>query len=139
MRDGDLHPQVVTMATPSFRILMIEDHAISRRVMCYVLGLRGHVCEAAESGRTALAAIDRFEPDVAILEWSLRDGSGRGLAQELRARSVARGRPLAIVAVSTSDEPDGFRGREGIDAYFTKPAIIEEIEAMCRVLLSRRR
>ncbi len=90
--------------------------------------MRGHACEQVVTAAAALASIDSFRPEIVILEWSFRDGSGRGLTAALRSRSLAHGQPLLIIVASALDEPPEFRSGEQIDAYFTKPILVSDIE-----------
>ena len=96
--------------------------------------MHGHVCEQVGTAAAAIAAIDSFRPEIVILEWSFRDGSGRGLAAALRARSLTHGQPLLVIAFSSLDEPPEFRSSEQVDAYFTKPALASDIEKAFSVL-----
>ncbi len=101
------------------RVLVFDEHEGSRTVTCHVLAAEGHIIEAVSSVRALLAAVERFRPDVVIYEWNLRNDAGIGLAAKLHARAAAR--QLTVIAVSTLNEPDGFRTRESVQAYFTKP------------------
>lgn len=114
------------MTRPIFRILVVEDHAATCTVVKQVLAMRGHPCEIVDDVPAALRAVDTFEPEVVLLEWSRRDGRGLGLASQLRLRSNAQGRSLVIAAWSVLDQPTGFR--EDVDAYFTKPSSLVVIE-----------
>lgn len=106
---------------------MIDDHAGSRAVMCCALEVRGHVCLPVATEAAAVAAIDGFQPDIVILEWNLRDGTGRGIARRLRSRPGAG--DYLIIVVSTVEEPPGFCEEEAVDAYFTKPVSVDALEA----------
>ncbi len=123
------------MTRPSFRILVIDDYAATRTLAKQVLAMRGHLCEAVGTALAALRAVEWFKPDVAILEWSLRDGSGLGLAEQLRARTRVQGRSLVVAELSALDRPSDFC--EDVDAYFTKPVCLQEIEQLCGSLLHR--
>lgn len=107
---------------------MIDDHEVSRFLMRHVLTMRGHLCEAVGTAAAGLGSIDNFKPEIVILEWSLRDRSGLGLARQLRSRSAAQGRSLTVVVVSTANEPAGFLDEEHVDAYFTKPISMGVVE-----------
>jgi DNA-binding response OmpR family regulator len=117
-------------AIRGMRILVVDDHIESARVTSIVLGYRGHACAAATTGRQPLLLVDTFEPEVILLEWKLHDGSGVGLAPQLRQRSELAGRRVLIIATSTQTEPLGFTADEQLDAYLTKPLTAAELEAM---------
>jgi DNA-binding NarL/FixJ family response regulator len=84
------------------RILLVDDHPIIRRGLCELIaqtpGLE--VCGEAETPREALDAAADAEPDVAVVDLSLRDGSGLELIKDLAARH----RDLPVLVLSMHDE-----------------------------------
>jgi CheY-like chemotaxis protein len=110
------------------RILMLEDHEGSRYVMRQALTALGHDCKAVSTTRAVLSAIETYEPDVIIYEWYTRTDERIGLSVRLRQRVESTERTIAILILSSIDEPEGFREREAIDAYLTKPMNLAELE-----------
>lgn len=111
------------MHSKQHRVLVVDDHPLSRSALLLSMQLRGYVCHGVASPDEALAAIEEFRPDVVLLEWTFRDPRhhGLGLARKLRARSLELGQQLSVIIVSSADQPTDFREREGVEAYFTKP------------------
>jgi CheY-like chemotaxis protein len=101
------------------RVLLLEDHEGSRFVTRYALRSLGHDCMAVGDVPTALRLTSSFAPDVVIYEWSTRNEQRFGLGA--RFRESAQARSLVLIALSAADEPPGFRQRERIDGYLTKP------------------
>ena len=69
------------------RILLIEDHADSRRNLRRLIEQRGHevvACASAEEAEDELAKGERFP--FLILDWMLPGKSGVDLCRDLRAR-----------------------------------------------------
>jgi len=114
------------------RVLVVDDFRDSRYVTCIGLGLRGHTCDGVGSSRGALEAIGTFRPDVVVLEWALRDGTGLGLATRLRQAAAAHGVALRVIAVSTQYEPMGMCATEGFEAYLSKPVSMDELDDLLR-------
>jgi DNA-binding response OmpR family regulator len=112
--------------------VILDEHEGSRLVMCRALQLRGHVCEPAATAWTALAAIDSIQAQVVIYEWDLRDRSGHDFAATVRARAAQLGRTPRILVVSSIDEPEGFRARQPVDDYFTKPVDLDALDRALR-------
>jgi DNA-binding response OmpR family regulator len=112
------------------RFLILDDHADFCDMLCEVLRFRGHSCEAVQTRSAALLAIEVFDPDVVLFEWSLRTEAGTGLARELRARAGERGASLIILAISAASEPEGFRQKEQLDGYALKPIDATAIETL---------
>jgi DNA-binding NarL/FixJ family response regulator len=85
------------------RILIVDDHAGFRRSASRNLASAGwEVVGEAEDGAAALAAAERFEPDVVLLDVGLPDVSGIEVARRLRERLP----DVAVVMISTQDRED---------------------------------
>lgn len=101
---------------------MVDDYPEAADTACILLSLLGHECRAVTCGKDALAELNRFEPDVAILDIGLPDLSGYELARELRRR--LDGKPLFIAAVTGWGQPQD-RAKAlaaGFDHHVLKPA-----------------
>jgi DNA-binding NarL/FixJ family response regulator len=85
------------------RILIVDDHAGFRRSASRNLASAGwEVIGEAEDGAAALAAAERFEPDVVLLDVGLPDVSGIEVARRLHERLP----DVAVVMISTQDRED---------------------------------
>lgn len=84
------------------RIYLIDDHAIMRDGLRFVLEAGGHeiVGEAAEP-TPALADLSRMQPDVVLLDLRLGQRSGFELLDEFRRR----GWKLRVIVLTMSDQP----------------------------------
>jgi len=120
---------------PGRRLLVVDEDMITRSVLQQAYRLRGHACSTAATSSAALAAVAADPPEVVILDWSFRDGSGVGLAGRMRHVCPHQ---LVIVVVSVLDEPDGFRAREAIDDYLVKPVTAEAVESSFEACLAAR-
>ncbi|HET6281415.1 MAG TPA: chemotaxis protein CheB [Polyangia bacterium] len=108
-------------------IMIVEDNADSREMLCELLELQGFKCHPAENGAAALALLDHLRPDVAILDVGLPEIDGFELARRIRAR-----RELAhacLIALTGYGQPsDRAIGREaGFDAHLVKPVRVERL------------
>jgi DNA-binding NarL/FixJ family response regulator len=80
------------------RVLVIDDHPSFRRFAARLLEAGGFdVVGEAEDGRAGLAAAQRLQPDVVLLDVLLPDTNGFVLAQAL-----ADGSPAPIVVLVSS-------------------------------------
>src|SRR5689334_236234 len=79
-------------------ILVVEDDASQRELLCELLQAHGYSCVAAEDGRRALDVIDRTPaPDAVVLDMVLPRLNGHELLRELDERGERR---LGVVVVS---------------------------------------
>jgi DNA-binding NarL/FixJ family response regulator len=74
------------MSPRRLRIFIVDDHPLVREWLRGVLGLHAdlEVCGEADHPAAALAAMASAPPDVAIVDLSLKLGTGLGLIKELR-------------------------------------------------------
>ncbi len=79
-------------------ILVVEDDASQRELLCELLEAHGYACVAAEDGRRALDVIDRRPaPDAVVLDMVLPRLNGHEFLRELGERGERR---LGVVVVS---------------------------------------
>ena len=116
------------------RVLFIEDDDQIRLAIRMALEDEGYEVEEAEDGRSGLAAFERDEPDLVLLDLRLPDIQGFDVCRTMRAKSIV---PIIIVTAQT-DTYDLVAGLEaGADDYVTKPVVTKELAARMRALLRR--
>ncbi len=111
-----VHPHV----TRQLSVLVVDDYPDTADSLALFLRRDGHDVRTAANGGAALALIDGWQPDVALLDLKLPDMDGIVLAERLCERS--KWRPL-LVAVSGSilkDDRDR-AAAAGFDRHFLKP------------------
>ena len=117
------------------RILVVEDHPETRKMVERVLREVGHVPDgvgdlAAARGRLAAGGYAAV-----VLDWMLPDGAGIDLCRELRARGSSL--PILILTArgGVEDRVEGLDA--GADDYLRKPFAVAELLARVRALLRR--
>jgi CheY-like chemotaxis protein len=101
------------------RILVADDNADSCETCGTLLELWGHEVRTARNGREALAEIESFEPDVALLDIGMPLLNGYDVARQLRAS----GRAITLIAVTGWAQEDDKQQAvaAGFDYHLTKP------------------
>jgi two-component system response regulator DevR len=71
----------------TLRLLVVDDHEVVRQGLASLLNRRDTFQVVAEAGTVseAIAAADRFKPDLVIMDVRLPDGSGIEACREIRA------------------------------------------------------
>lgn len=105
-----LAAELVPQLSPC-RVLLIDDDESVRTAMADLLAAWGCPCVTVPCEDTALAAVDRFAPDVIVADYRLRQHrTGREAIETLRAR-LGRQVPALIITGDTAVE----RLREAMD------------------------
>jgi two-component system KDP operon response regulator KdpE len=117
-------------------ILLVEDDRSMTRVVSAALKARGYRVIAVASGQAALAAAERDDPAVVLLDLGLPDIDGIDVCRQLRSWSRV---PIIVVTADGADERKVTALDEGADDYVTKPFSTPELLARVRVALRHRR
>jgi two-component system CheB/CheR fusion protein len=110
------------------KIVVIEDNADSREMLCAVLEHAGYDCRSSDNGAAGLALIEEFEPAAAIVDIGLPGIDGLELARRLRASSK---RPnLYLIALTgygqRSDRDSALAA--GFNEHIVKPVDLANLE-----------
>jgi CheY-like chemotaxis protein len=129
---GAAHTTPVAHPAPrALRILVVDDNPDNRRLMVVMLSKRGHSAVEANSGREAVAVVQRERFDAVLMDVQMPDMDGIAATQAIRrweAEHAGRAR-LPIIAV-TANAMIGDRARcfaAGMDSYLAKPFRVEQL------------
>ena len=108
-------------------VLLVDDNVDAAELLAEVLRRRGHIVEVAHDGPSALLLVDRFRPEIALLDIGLPVMDGYELARRLASQLGA----LRLIALTGYGQPvDRERAREaGFHAHLIKPVDHDELEA----------
>ncbi|WP_087025264.1 phosphate regulon transcriptional regulator PhoB [Thaumasiovibrio subtropicus] len=119
------------------RILVVEDEAPIREMLCFVLEQKGYHAVEAEDYDTALEKICEPYPELILLDWMLPGGSGINLIKHLKRDELTRQIPV-VMLTARGEEEDKVRGLEvGADDYITKPFSPKELMARLKAVMRR--
>jgi DNA-binding response OmpR family regulator len=120
----------------AIRVLTVEDDDRIRAVLRLALEDEGCEVIEADSGESAVGALDGERIDLVLVDLMLPGMSGLDLVHRVRRTSAV---PIVIVS-ARSDSHDVVAGLEaGADDYVRKPFVVKELAARIRALLRRAR
>jgi two-component system, sensor histidine kinase and response regulator len=105
------------------RVLLAEDNAINQRLIMELLKKRGHSVEMVANGVLALAALERGNFDLVLMDIQMPDMDGLQATAAIREREKQVGGHIPIIAL-TAHAMSGDSDRclaAGMDAYLAKP------------------
>jgi len=84
------------------KIFLVDDHPLVREWLTHLIHQQSdlEVCGEAESAPQALDAVIKSRPDIAIVDISLKNGSGIELIKNIRAAAPE----VAVIVLSMHDE-----------------------------------
>jgi CheY-like chemotaxis protein len=114
------------------RILVVEDHAINRRVLSHLLNKMGYRADEAIDGQEAVAAAMNGTYDLIFMDLRMPNMSGIEATRWIREHFNHQN--LEIVAL-TGEATEESRERclaAGMDNFLPKPVQVESLEAILR-------
>ena len=118
-------------------LLLVEDDPALRRMLEIRLKREGFGVRAATRGEEALFFMERYSPDLLILDLMLPGIDGLEVLRRLRRQPQTRSLPVLILTARSREE-DVVQGLElGADDYLRKPFSVRELVARIRALLRR--
>lgn len=111
------------------RVLVCDDNEDIRELLISVLEGEGHEVLAAENGREVLPAVERFRPDLILLDIRMPDFDGLKVLTTLRTQVTA---PPPVVAISAKTLEEDRRAalQAGASAYLLKPFSLGDLLAV---------
>ena len=120
---------------PKTRVLLVDDHPILRRGLAQLINQEADmtVCGEAEDAPKAFEAVSTLQPDVAVVDISLKGGNGIELIKNVKARFP----DLPMLVLSMHDESLYAERalRAGGLGYIMKEEAIEQVLVAIRQVL----
>src|SRR5919199_1179204 len=128
------HPSSLMRKT---RVLIVDDDQLLRQLVTDQLSRSGFETSAAASGEEALAALQASDYDVVLLDIRMAGMSGLDALREIRQ---LKDPPEVIMLTADTSLGTGLEAmRYGAYDYLTKPATLDEMEALVRKADEKRR
>jgi two-component system OmpR family response regulator len=117
------------------RILVVDDERMIVDAVATALRYEGYEVEEASTGREALDAVARFNPQLVVLDWMLPDIEGIEVGRRLREQGIKTAVLYLTAKDATEDKVEALRA--GGDDYVTKPFNLAEVIARVQAVLRR--
>jgi two-component system response regulator MprA len=124
MGDGDLE-----------RVLVVDDDPPLQRMLKRTLSAEGFEVAVAGDGGTALAAAERFAPDVIVLDVAMPTIDGLAVCRRLRGKGLSTPILMLTARDAVADRVAGLEA--GADDYLVKPFAVPELIARLHALTRR--
>jgi DNA-binding NarL/FixJ family response regulator len=130
-----MRPDLGPIVRKRAKVLIVDDHPVVRYGLLQMLANEPdfEICGEAASAQEALALVDQCNPDVAVVDISLKGTNGIELIKQIHAM-----RPEARILVSSMHDEKLFAERAlraGANGYINKQvAVTEMVSAIRRVL-----
>ena len=121
-----------------WRILIVDDGARTREMYSILLRKRGHEVETAPDGKTGVEMVQRFRPDVILLDVGMPRLNGFDTC--LRIRELPGGKDIVTIAVTgwAQEEVQKRADESGFDGILVKPVGVQQIVELAGSLLERK-
>jgi DNA-binding response OmpR family regulator len=120
---------------PAITVLIVEDDINLRETVQLYIEREGLRCLSADNGTDGIAQIQRFRPNLVVLDIMMPDLDGFRVCQQVRAAGCFV--PILMLTARV-EEGDHLKGLAvGADDYLTKPFSAKELIARVKSLLRR--
>ena len=134
---NEAHAPTGRETQPSLKVLVIDDEESIVDLIKLGLKYEGFQVESAFDGPEGLAAAQRIDPDLIILDSILPGVDGLEVLRQLRLNPITRDVPVLMLTAKDKVQ-DKVTGLEtGADDYLAKPFSFEEFVARIRAILRR--
>ena len=125
-------------------ILIVDDDALSRKILAQLLTSAGYKCEVCENGAEALEIIHAKTPSLLLLDFDMPGANGSEVLRQLRSdeRNAIAQVPTIMLTAHGSEQSEVSCLQAGADDFVTKPvntAVLRaRIETQLRLRSMRR-
>lgn len=110
-------------------ILIVDDDAVSRHVLCNALAKASLPHVAFGSGSDALSYLDTHRAELVLLDLVMPDVDGYEMLRRLRANPTTRSLPIVVLTGASADDEVARAFAAGADDFVKKPFRADELVA----------
>ncbi len=109
------------------RILLVEDHYLNRMLLSDYLSYCGYVVQSLSEGSAFFSTIEKFEPDLMLLDLKLPDIDGYSLLKQVQQKPDLSKIPIIVVSAFAFKADKERALSLGARGYFVKPLKLKEL------------
>jgi len=109
------------------RILLIEDNDVNRMLLSDYLSYCGYDVQSLSDGSTLFSTIEKFQPDLMLLDLKLPDMDGYFLLEQIKQKPDLSKIPIIVVSAFAFKADQERAMSLGACRYFVKPVNLTEL------------
>lgn len=117
-------------------ILVVDDYAVTQRMLTYQLIKQGHQVVTANNGYEALDSLSDLEVDLMIVDLAMPEMDGLTVLRQLRSSQRHRSLPIIMLTASGKEQDRIQSLKAGANAFLTKPFNVWQLVGIVRDLLA---
>jgi PAS domain S-box-containing protein len=110
------------------RVLIVDDNSDAADSLALLLDFEGHETLAVYNAKDALASMESFKPDVAVLDIGLPEMNGYDLARQIRKMPQLKAMRLIALTGYGQKEDQERAHAAGFDGHLVKPVALSALE-----------
>jgi pilus assembly protein CpaE len=118
-----------------FKILVVDDEPITRKMVSTILEKNGFSAATAENGRDCLRQLPSLKPDLILLDVMMPEMDGYETCSQIRSNPDTANLPIIMLTALDTIEQKVKGFETGADDYLPKPFNTEELLAHIHALL----
>ncbi|MEH2085661.1 response regulator [Nostoc sp.] len=109
------------------RILLVEDHYLNRMLLSDYLSYCGYEVQSLSEGSAFFSTIEKFEPDLMLLDLKLPDIDGYSLLKQVQQNPHLSKIPIIVVSAFAFKADQELALSLGACRYFVKPLKLKDL------------
>lgn len=130
------YSHAVTFQAPRARLLVVDDNAANRKVLCSLLKETAVQIEEAHSGEYCLELAREKQYDLIFLDHMMPEMDGIETLHRMKEEGICKDTPIVALTANAISGAREMYLSEGFDSFLSKPVIPEKLEALIQELLT---